>query len=156
MCFLSTTFARTCVAALCMCFIRPCPCVVAHDFRDQTRVVSCPSSPRRCFDSISLAIPVVSAYSSASAELGLNDYLCSWLSRQRHVSPKFVLSCCCRFLGNLNLLRCYAVRASVRSQETLCTQDSFSSGEHCASRASRRSRCCSNIIDADTFLSRCA
>ena len=30
--FLSTTSARTCIAALCMCFIRPCPCVVAHVF----------------------------------------------------------------------------------------------------------------------------
>ena len=30
--FLCTTFARTCIAALCMCFIRPRPCVVAHVF----------------------------------------------------------------------------------------------------------------------------
>ena len=72
--FLSTTFPLTCFAALCMCFIRPCPCVVAHDFRGQARVVSCPSSLRRCFDGISSANPVVSAYRFAAAEFRLNDY----------------------------------------------------------------------------------
>ena len=62
------------------------------------------------------AIPVVTAYSSASAERGLKDHCVLWLSTQRDVSPRFVRSVLLQLSWSLAFPQILSVQACAVSE----------------------------------------
>ena len=130
-----------------------------------TRVTSCSSSFQRCFVIIPLAIPVVRAYNSASAELKLTD--CCVLD---HADRVALPNCVTPPLVFLHVWCCLAQSLSVYTftdcgngtdfDQALCARDTFQVS--CASCSSRRSQWCTEsfvlllhaVYDVITLLAR--
>ena len=142
--FLSTTFARTCFAALCMCFIRPCPCVVAHDFA--AKLGWC-HVPVRSGD-VSTAFPrrIQSSVSTCLLQLSSDSMTIVFLAEQTTSRfSKIRLLVLLQVPWSLAFAEILCVQ--VRSQEEIAVRsNSVHSGQlfkwrTLPSRASHRSRC---------------
>ena len=120
--FLCTTFARTCIAALCMCFIRPCPCVAAHVFGAKLGWghVSVRSgdvstaSPQRFQSSVRTALLHVSSHSMTCVFLAEQT-----TSRFSQIRPLVLLQ-----VPWSRACKC-GLRKKLQLDQTLCTQDAF-------------------------------